>query len=110
MGGEETDTRDFLFSEIAAVRILQALDGKHDGLLNIASGKERRIFDVANVICKYLGVKGINKLEGGINAIPNRTLDIGLLESKFGTLEDEFEINLVKTIDWFDKNRDTARR
>lgn len=108
--GDEADTRDFLFSEIAAVRILQALNAKHDGLLNIASGKERRIFDVANFICDYLGVKGISKKQGGVNAIKNRTLDISLLESKFGIMQDDFELNLAKTIDWYRVNRDTARR
>jgi GDP-L-fucose synthase len=108
--GEETDSRDFLYSEIAAKRIIQALNGRHEGLLNVGSGKERRIIDVAKIITDYLGVTGIEMKHGGVNAIHRRTLDISLLESKFGEIPDNFESNLKKTIDWYGGNRETARR
>jgi GDP-L-fucose synthase len=108
--GEETDSRDFLYSEIAAKRIIQALNGRHDGLLNVGSGRERRIIDVAMFIKDYLGVASLEMKHGGVNAIHKRTLDISLLESKFGEIPDEFESNLKKTIDWFRENREIARR
>lgn len=108
--GDETDSRDFLYSEVAAKRVIQALNGRHDGLLNIGSGKERRIIDVALFIKNYLGVIGLEMKHGGVNAIHKRTLDISLLESKFGVIPDDFELNLQKTIDWFGKNRNRARR
>lgn len=108
--GEETDSRDFLYSEIAAKRIIQALNGRHDGLLNIGSGKERRIVDVANIIKDYLGITNLEMKHGGVNAIHKRTLNIALLEGKFGVIPDEFEQNLKKTIDWFRENREIARR
>jgi GDP-L-fucose synthase len=108
--GDDTDSRDFLYSEIAAKRIIQALNGRHDGLLNIGSGKERRIVDVATVIKEYLGIAKLEMKHGGVNAIHNRTLDVALLESKYGVIPDEFEQNLKKTIDWFRDNRESARR
>jgi GDP-L-fucose synthase len=108
--GEESDSRDFLYSEIAAKRIIQALNGRHDGLLNIGSGKERRIIEVAEIIKDFLGVKGIEMKLGGVNAIHKRTLDISLLEDKFGDIPDDFENNLKKTIEWYGENRVIARR
>ena len=108
--GEETDSRDFLYSEIAAKRIIQALNGRHDGLLNVGSGKERRIIEVAEVIKGYLGISELEMKHGGVNAIHKRTLDISVLEDKFGEIPDDFEINLKKTIDWYGINREIARR
>ena len=108
--GEETDSRDFLYSELAAKRIIQALNGRHDGLLNIGSGKERRIIDVAMIIKDYLGLAHLEMKHGGVNAIHKRTLDISLLENKFGEIPDEFESNLVKTVDWYRANQAVARR
>jgi GDP-L-fucose synthase len=108
--GEETDSRDFLYSEIAAKRIIQALNGRHDGLLNIGSGKERRIIDVAMIIKDYLGLANLEMKHGGVNAIHKRTLNISLLENKFGEIPDEFESNLMKTIDWYRANRAVVRR
>lgn len=107
--GEDTDSRDFLFSEIAAKRIIQALNGRHDGLLNIGSGNERTILDVAEMVKDIVGVVSLEMKHGGVNAIHNRTLDISLLESKFGSIPDDFELNLQKTIKWFMNNRDSAR-
>lgn len=108
--GDVDDTRDFLFSEIAATRVIQALTYRHDGLLNIGSGKERKVFDVAKLIEERFELKGLERKQGGLNAIHNRTLDISLLEKKFGKIEDDFESNLSKTITWYEKNIKLARR
>jgi GDP-L-fucose synthase len=108
--GEEMDTRDFLYSEIAAKRIIQALNSRHDGLLNIGSGIERRILEVANLIKVLVGVTEIEMKHGGDNGIRNRTLDIEILARKFGTIEDDFEDNLSRTIEWYRRNKATARQ
>ena len=108
--GDEMDSRDFLYSDIAATRILQALNYKYDGLLNIGSGVERRIFDVAEIVREAVGVSGLVKKHGGVNAIHNRTLDSSLLESKFGAIPDRFEENLIHTINWYRDNINSARR
>jgi nucleoside-diphosphate-sugar epimerase len=83
--------------------------GRHDGLLNIGSGNERTILQVAEMVKNIVGVSGLEMKHGGVNAIHNRTLDISLLESKFGTIHDNFEENLKETIVWFKENRDLAR-
>ena len=108
--GDPSDSRDFLFSEIAATRLIQALSYRYDGLLNIGSGKERKIIDVAKLIGSEVGVDEIVIKGGGVNAIHNRTLDVSLLEKKFGSIEDKFESNLVKTISWYKNNINIARR
>jgi GDP-L-fucose synthase len=108
--GDETDSRDFLYSEIAARRLIQALNSRHDGLLNIGSGKERQIRDVALIISNYLGIPNLDMNHGGVNAIHNRTLDVSILENKYGVIPDEFEPNLIKTIEWYRAHRDEVRR
>jgi GDP-L-fucose synthase len=108
--GDSNDSRDFLFSQVAATRIIQALSYRYDGLLNIGSGQERKIFDVAEFIGNEVGVLGIVNKNGGVNAIRNRTLDISLLEMKFGSIEDNFESNLAETISWYKDNFESARR
>ena len=108
--GDEMDSRDFLYADIAATRILQALNYKYDGLLNIGSGVERRIFDVAEIVRESVGVSGLVKKHGGVNAIHNRILDVSLLESKFGAIQDRFEENLIHTINWYRDNINSARR
>jgi GDP-L-fucose synthase len=108
--GDSNDSRDFLFSRVAATRIIQALSYRYDGLLNIGSGQERKIFDVAEFIGNEVGVLGIVNKNGGVNAIRNRTLDISLLEMKFGSIEDNFESNLAETISWYKDNFESARR
>jgi len=108
--GGHSDTRDFLYSEIAATRIIQALNNRFDGMLNIGSGTERKIVDVANKIREVVGVDKIEQKHGGINAIHNRTLDISVLENKFGVIADDFERNLIKTIEWYQQNLASARK
>jgi GDP-L-fucose synthase len=108
--GDPNDSRDFLFSQVAATRIIQALSYRYDGLLNIGSGKERKIIEVAEFIGKEVGVVGIQNKSGGVNAIHNRTLDISLLEKKFGSIEDKFESSLIETISWYKENFEIARR
>jgi GDP-L-fucose synthase len=108
--GDDNDSRDFLYSEIAAVRLIQALNYKYDGLLNVGSGKERRILEVAELIQKYVGVPALEKNHVGVNAIHNRILDVSSLESNFGVLPDEFESNLIKTVNWYESNMKVARK
>jgi nucleoside-diphosphate-sugar epimerase len=108
--GDHSDTRDFLYSEIAATRIIQALNNRFDGMLNIGSGTERKILDVANKIREVVGVDKIEQKHGGINAIHHRNLDISVLENKFGVIADDFEQNLIKTIEWYQQNLPLARK
>jgi GDP-L-fucose synthase len=108
--GDKSDSRDFLYSEIAATRILQMLYSKFDGLINIASGVERNIYDVAKRITEYLEISKIETKFGAVNAIHKRTLDVQLLEGRFGSIPDRFDENLINTIEWYLANIKDARR
>ena len=79
-------------------------------MLNIGSGTERKILDVANKIREVVGVDKIEQKHGGINAIHHRNLDISVLENKFGVIADDFEQNLIKTIEWYQQNLPLARK
>lgn len=107
--GKTTDTRDFLYSENAARRLLQALGAKHDGLLNIGSGIERSIESVVKSISHHFEIKDISLNNSAINSISHRVLDISKLETFFGYMPDTFEADLLQTMKWYSKNRTLAR-
>lgn len=107
--GSEGDSRDFLFSEIAATRVIQILNSRYEGLINVGSGVEKRVFEVAELISKHLNLPGIKIKPGAVNAIHNRTLNISRLEKMFGQIKPDFEENLYRTINWFKQNEGKAR-
>jgi GDP-L-fucose synthase len=107
--GSQGDSRDFLYSEIAATRILQILNSRYEGLINVGSGVERKIFEVAELIASYLRLPGISTKSGAVNAIHNRTLSIATLVNLFGKINPNFEETLFTTIDWLIKNLDSSR-
>jgi GDP-L-fucose synthase len=107
--GSEGDSRDFLYSEIAATRILQILNSRYEGLINIGSGVERKVFEVAEFIANYLSFPGISIKTGAVNAIHNRTLSIETLENLYGKIHPNFEKTLSTTIDWLAKNLNSSR-
>ena len=108
--GSPGDSRDFLHSEIAATRILQILNSRYEGLINVGSGVERTVFGVAEMIANYMNLPGISIKSGAINAIHNRTLCITTLENLYGEIDPNFEDTLTSTIDWFELNLNSARR
>ena len=108
--GSQGDSRDFLYSEIAATRVMQILNSKYEGLINIGSGVERKVFEVAEFIANYLNLPGISIKSGAVNAIHNRTLSISTLENLFGKIDSNFEDTLINTINWLKENINSARR
>ena len=107
--GSQGDSRDFLYSEIAATRVLQILNSQYEGLINIGSGVERKVFEVAEFIANYLNLPGISIKSGAVNAIHNRTLSISTLENLFGKIDSNFEDTLINTINWLKENIKSAR-
>jgi GDP-L-fucose synthase len=108
--GSQGDSRDFLYSEIAATRVLQILNSRYEGLINIGSGVERKVFEVAEFIANYLNLPGISIKSGAVNAIHNRTLSISTLENLFGKIDSNFEDTLINTVNWLKENINSARR
>jgi hypothetical protein len=78
-------------------------------LINVGSGVERKVFEVAEFIANYLSLPGISIKSGAVNAIHNRTLSIATLENLYGKINPNFEETLSTTIDWLVKNLNSSR-
>jgi GDP-L-fucose synthase len=102
--GTGTPTREFLHVDDAAEAILLAAE-RYEGRdpVNIGSGVEIRISDLAALIAKITNFKGrivwdATKPDGQ----PRRLLDVSKAERLFGfRARVPFEIGLQQTIDWY---------
>ncbi len=100
-------TRDFLYMEDAASGIVSALL-KYDKPepVNLASGKEVSMKNLAETLCQLMQFKGkivwvINKPEGE----PRRVLDTRKAKKEFGfEAKTSLEDGLRKTIEWYEKS------
>jgi GDP-L-fucose synthase len=109
--GTGAATREFLYVDDAAEAILLAAE-RYDSSepVNVASGREIAVKDLAELIASVVGYEGelvwdSSKPDGQ----PRRGLDTSRAAHEFGfearvSLED----GLVATVDWYLKNRDAA--
>lgn len=103
--GDGTPTRDFLYVDDAArAAILAAENYEKSDPINIGSGKEISIRELANLIIKLMNTS--LKIKWNIqkpNGQPRRCLDIekARKEIEFTTLVD-IEEGLKRTIDWYE--------
>lgn len=105
--GSGRATREFLYVEDAAEGIVLATK-KYDKSepVNIGSGREVSIKDLAELICRFLNFKGeirwdTTKPDGQ----PRRCLDVSRARKEFGFLaKTDFETGLKKTIRWYLSN------
>jgi GDP-L-fucose synthase len=101
-------TREFCFVRDTAKAIVLATE-HYDGAepVNIGSGQEISIKDLAETIKKVVGYTGElawdhSKPDGQ----PRRCLDVNRAKEGFGfTAETPFEQGLKETVEWFEKNR-----
>jgi GDP-L-fucose synthase len=106
--GDGSPTREFLFVEDAARGILLAAE-RYNGSepVNLGSGFEISIRDLAELIVRLTGFKG--KLTWDTtkpNGQPRRCLDTSRAEKYFGfKAQVKFEEGLSKTIEWYEHNR-----
>jgi nucleoside-diphosphate-sugar epimerase len=105
--GTGKPTREFMYVEDGAEGIILAAE-KYDKPepVNLGSGAEISIKDLAQLICKLMGFKGeIRWDKSKPDGQPRRCLDVSRAEKEFGfkalTL---FEDGLKKTIDSYDKS------
>jgi len=102
--GDGSPTREFLYVEDAAEGIVLATEGydKADPV-NLGSGMEISIRDLATTISKMTGFKGnIVWDTNQPNGQPRRRLDVTRAEEEFGfRATTSFEAGLRKTIDWY---------
>src|SRR3989344_3650740 len=102
--GTGKPTREFLYVEDGAEGIILAAE-KYDKPepVNLGSGREISIKDLAEMICRLMGYKGeirwdTSKPDGQ----PRRLLDTSRAEEEFGfKAKTPFEEGLKKTIDWY---------
>ena len=106
--GSGNSTRDFLYVE-DAVRALVAIAEKYDEAepLNLGSGKESTIRELAEIISKIMGFEGALiwlKDKGGPDN--RRLLDISRVREAIGYNPDtDLETGLRKTIHWMNLNQ-----
>ena len=103
--GDGSPTREFLYVEDAAHAVVLAAAKYNKGEpVNLGSGSEISIKDLANLIQKATQYKG--KLvwdKTKPNGQPRRCLDISRAKKEFGfTASVSFETGLKKTIEWYE--------
>jgi GDP-L-fucose synthase len=106
--GDGSPTREFLYVEDAAEGILMASE-RYDGSepVNLGSGSEISIKDLAEMIARLTGFEGELVWDTSKpNGQPRRALDTTRAESYFGfKARMSFEEGLRRTIDWYVENR-----
>jgi GDP-L-fucose synthase len=105
--GDGSPTREFLYVEDAAEGILTAAelyDGENP--VNLGSGKEISIRDLAELIVGLTGFEGQLVWDTSKpNGQPRRALDVRRAESYFGwRAQMPFEEGLRRTIEWYRQN------
>jgi GDP-L-fucose synthase len=110
--GDGSPTREFLFVEDAADGIVTAAE-KYNGAepVNLGSGREISIKDLAEMICRMVGFQGRLVWDTSKpNGQPRRGLDVSRAQEYFGwSAQVPFEEGMRRTIEWFKQNRDKIR-
>lgn len=110
--GDGTPTREFLYAEDCAEGLVLAAE-HYDGAdpVNLGSGREIAIADLAALIGRLLGYEGRFVYDASKpNGQPRRCLDVTRAKERFGFVaKTDFEEGLRKTIDWWKREgRDHA--
>ncbi|MHB8132815.1 MAG: GDP-L-fucose synthase family protein [Anaerolineaceae bacterium] len=106
--GDGSPTREFIFVEDAAEGILMAAESYNESLpVNIGSGFEISIKDLAEKIAQYTGFSGrLVWNPDKPNGQPRRGLDTSRALEKFGfEAKVNFDEGLIKTIAWYKENQ-----
>ena len=109
--GSGRASREFLFVRDAAEAVVLAADRYDDGEpVNIGSGREIAVRDLAELICSLCGFEGeivwdASKPDGQ----PRRCLDVSRAEAAFGfKARTSLEDGVAETIAWYERNRAAA--
>lgn len=111
--GDGSPTREFLYVEDAAEGILRATE-MYNGAepVNLGSGNEISIKDLANLIGRLSGYSGKFVWDTSKpNGQPRRGLDVSRAEEYFGfRAQTNFEEGLLRTINWYKQVRQGRRQ
>jgi GDP-L-fucose synthase len=106
--GDGTPTREFLYVSDAARGIVLAAENYNaPGPVNLGSGFEISIRELAELIAKFVGFDGkIVWDRTKPNGQPRRLLDVSLAKQAFGfEAQVSFEEGLKKTVEWYRAHR-----
>ena len=107
MWGTGSPMREFLYVDDladACVHLMNVYDG--DEIVNIGTGEDIKIIDLANLIKKTVGFEGqISKDETKPDGTPRKLLDVSRLHSLGWQHKTSLEKGLKKTYEWFLKNK-----
>jgi nucleoside-diphosphate-sugar epimerase len=106
--GTGTPSREFLFVEDAARAIVAAVERYDDAdPVNIGTGREISIRDLAELIGKITGYQGTIEWDSSKpDGQPRRCLDTSRAKTLFGfEAEVDLEEGLRRTVDWWEKTR-----
>ena len=106
--GDGSPTREFVYAEDAAEGIVLASERYNDpDPVNIGSGHEISIKDLATLIARLTGFEGRLVWDTSKpNGQPRRGLDTSRAEQRFGfKAQVDFEEGLRRTIDWYRSTR-----
>ena len=110
--GDGSPTREFLYVEDAAEGILLAAEQYNGDLpVNLGTGEEVRIHDLATMIAAEVGFTGqIQWDTTKPNGQPRRCLDVSRAKQLFGfQARHDLRSGLKKTVHWFQANRQSIR-
>jgi GDP-L-fucose synthase len=106
--GTGNATREFLFVEDCADALVLATE-RYDGAdpVNIGSGFEISIRDLAHLIAELCGFEGTLRFDPSQpDGQPRRLLDVTRAASAFGfRANTDFRVGLRRTIDWYERHR-----
>ena len=109
--GTGSPTREFLYVDDAAKAIVLASE-LYDGSapVNIGSGREISIRDLAGMVADIMGFKGAFKWNTSRpDGQPRRALDTSRAEKLFGfRAQTTLETGIQKTVEWYRQTRDSS--
>ncbi len=109
--GDGTPTREFLYVKDAAEGIvLAASDYNSPDPVNLGSGVEISIKDLAEMVAEYVGYKGELRWDTSKpNGQPRRQVDVRRAQANFGfRAQTSFATGLKEVVDWYLAHRTTT--
>ena len=105
--------REFLYVEDlseAVIFMLENYNGK-DGLINVGSGSEITIKDLANIVAHAIGYKGEILFDTeGLDGTPRKVMDNSKIESLGWKPKIKLEVGIAETVKWYWDNKDKIRK
>lgn len=103
-------SREFLYAPDCADAIIKAIDtDTSPNPINIGTGKEIKIKDLAFLIAEIMGYEGEFEFNTEMpDGQPRRCLDVSRAKDILGfTAKTDFKVGLTKTIEWYKNSQET---